>query len=279
VRAVAVVVACVLVVASALVWFGQRWLVYIPDTTDPGSATERLVGGSDVELRTSDGLTLRAWRVDSVRPGRMAVLYLPGNGGNRLDRVAVARALADEGFTVLLLEYRGYGGNPGRPSEKALVRDAEAGQAHLAAVGFPANCTIYVGESLGTGVAAHLAERVPPAGLVLRSPFTSLGSLAQDTFGGLPVAWVLRDRFDTLSRMPAIDRPVSVLAGTADSIVPPAQSRAVAEASRDLVRLDLLAGVGHNDDVWFGPYLAQRTAEVADAAEGPEAEGGTRRSG
>jgi hypothetical protein len=191
----------------------------------------------------------------------------------------VARALAAEGFTVLLLEYRGYGDNPGRLSEEALVRDAEAGQAHLAAVGFPAHRTVYVGESLGTGVAVHLAEQVPPAGLVLRSPFTNLGAVAQDTIGGLPVGWMVRDRFDTLSRMPTIDRPVSVLAGTADTVVPPKQSRAVTEASRELVRLDLVPGIGHNDDVWFGPYLAERVAEVADAAEGLDAEGGTGESG
>jgi hypothetical protein len=74
VRAVVAVVVCVLVVASSLVWFGQRRLVYLPDTTDPGAAVEHLAGGSDVELRTSDGLTLRAWRVDPVRPRGMAVL-------------------------------------------------------------------------------------------------------------------------------------------------------------------------------------------------------------
>jgi len=220
-------------------------------------------------LTTADGLGLRAWRLDPVTPRGAAVLYLPGNAGNRAGRIDVARALADEGFVVLLLDYRGYGGNPGRPSESGLALDARAGAAHLQRAGFPAERTIYVGESLGTGVATQLAVMDPPAAVLLRSPFTSLGAVASHTLGGLPVGWAVRDRFDTLARIPSVGAPVTVLAGSADALVPPEQSLAVARAAAILHEVTVLPGVGHNDDVWFGPYLAERVASLADAAIGP----------
>lgn len=255
------------VLVATLGWFGQRALIYLPDRTDPGPAATHFERGTDVELVTADGLTLTAWRVDPdpAMSRDLAVLYLPGNGGNRLGRVSVAQALVDEGFTVLLADYRGYGGNPGRPSEAGLVQDAVAAQAYLADAGFPPQRTLYVGESVGTGVAAHLAERVTPAGMLLRSPYTSLGAVAAHTVGGAPIGWAIRDRFDTLARMPAITCPVTVLAGSDDTIVPPAQSQQVAQAAPELFRWVELPGTGHNDAVWFGAYLAEQVAELAQS--------------
>jgi hypothetical protein len=255
-----------LVMLVALLWFGQRRLVYFPDPTDPGPASAQAATGSDVELTTSDGLTLRAWRIDPAAPRGAAVVYLPGNAGNRSGRIDVAQALADEGFVVLLVDYRGYGGNPGRPSEAGLVRDAQAAAAHLRGAGFPAQRTVYVGESLGTGVAVQLAVSDPPAGLLLRSPFTSLPAVASATFGGLPIGWAVRDRFDTLASMPAVRAPVTVLAAGADTVIPPEQSTEVAQAAADLHELTVVPGAGHNDAVWFGPFLAARVDALADAA-------------
>lgn len=260
-----VILAAALALVAGLVWFGQRALIYFPDRRDPGPVTALVDHGEDVQLQTSDGLTLQVWRIDPVRPADVAVLYLPGNGGNRLGRIGVGRALADQGFTVLLLDYRGYGGNPGRPSEAGLVRDAEAAQAYLRQAGFAADDTLYVGESLGTGVAVQLADRVAPAALVLRSPFTSLGAVAEGTFGGLPIGWIVRDRFDTLGTIPSLHVPVAVLAGSADTVVPPSQSQTIAQAAPDLVAWTKLPGVGHNDAVWFGPYLAEQVADYLEA--------------
>lgn len=260
-----IVLLAALALIAGFAWFGQRGLIYFPDRTDPGPVTALVEHGADVQLQTSDGLTLQAWRIDPVRSEDVAVLYLPGNGGNRLGRLGVGRALADQGFTVLLLDYRGYGGNPGRPSEAGLVRDAEAAQAYLREAGFAPEQILYVGESLGTGVAVQLAARVPPAALLLRSPFTSLGAAAQHAFAGLPIGWIVRDRFDTLGTIASLHVPVSVLAGSADSVVPPSQSHTVAQAAPDLVDWTELPDVGHNDGVWFGPFLAQQVAQLATA--------------
>lgn len=254
----------VLVVVGAAIWFGQRSLIFFPDRSDPGAAAELFPSGSDVTLQTADGLALSAWRLEPTTTARdQAVLYLPGNGGNRGGRAEVGLALADEGFTVVLVDYRGYGGNPGRPSEDGLALDAEGGLAYLGSAGFPPERVIVVGESIGTGVAARLAVDHSLAGVLLRSPYTSLADVARSAYG-VPLGWLLRDELDTLARMPAITSPVTVLSGAADEIIPPAQSREVAEAAPDLHAFTELPGVGHNDPIWFGPFLAEQAAALAD---------------
>jgi fermentation-respiration switch protein FrsA (DUF1100 family) len=257
--------ALVVLLLAVVVVFGQRSLVFFPDRSDPGPAASVLPTGRDVLLTTDDGLTLRAWLVEPpARSRQVAVLYAPGNGGNRLGRAEVADAIAGLGFTVLLLEYRGYGGNPGKPSEDGLASDARAGAAFLRAQGYPGNRTIYVGESLGTGVVARLATTDAPAGLVLRSPFPSLVAVARAAYPWLP-AGLLRDRFDTTSALSRVEAPITVLSGDADEIVPPEQSAVVAAQVRTLHRQVTLPGVGHNDDVWFGPFLAEQVRDLADA--------------
>src|SRR5699024_5444668 len=109
------IAAAALAGAAALVWFGQRAMIYFPERTDPGSAEAFLPGAHDITLTTSDGLHLEAWRIDPAGAPSGAVVYLPGNGGNRLGRIGVGQALADAGFTTVLVDYRGYGANPGSP--------------------------------------------------------------------------------------------------------------------------------------------------------------------
>ena len=116
----------------------------------------------------------------------MAVLFAPGNGGNRAGRAGLAEVRSDRGLAVLLMDYRGYGGNPGSPSEDGLAADADSAVAALQEVGYPPHRTIYFGESLGSGVVAALQARHPPAGIVLRSPFTDwLTSVRTTTHGCL----------------------------------------------------------------------------------------------
>lgn len=262
------IVAVLVLLLIALAWFFQRSLIYYPDTSDPGSAVDHFgIEGLDVELQTEDGLTLAAWRVEPGDPNGMAVLYLPGNGGNRLGRADIARGIADEGFTVLLVDYRGYGSNPGSPSEEGLILDADAAVDHLAGEGFELGDLIYAGESMGTGVATALAVERPPGGVVLRSPFTSLHDVARNQFG-VPLGWLARDHFDTENRIADVTAPVTVLAGDADTLVPAELSERVAEAAPELHDLVVLPGAGHNDAIWFGPFLAKHVRSLADALNG-----------
>ena len=260
---VSIVVVGVLASVVALAWVFQRSLIYFPDRTSVrGAAAEQFDHAYEVEFHTDDGLVLDAWRVEPTSANGMAVLYLPGNAGNRLHRVGVAQAIADEGFVVLLVDYRGFGGNPGSPSEEGLIRDAEAALAYLRESGFESNDVIYVGESIGTGVAAALATSDPPAGLLLRSPFTSLADVARNQFG-VPLGWLLWDQFDTASRIQQVPSPVTVMAGEADRLIPVSMSREVADLAPNLHELIVVPGADHNAEIWFGPFIAQSVASLA----------------
>jgi len=261
------IVLAVCVLFGLVVTLGQRYLIYFPDQSNPGPVAGLVAGGKDVEFTTEDGLTLHTWLVAPTAGDKhVAVLFLPGNAGNRAGRLPGATAMADLGYTVLMLEYRGYGGNPGHPSEEGLAKDARAAVAYLRGMGFAADHTLYAGESLGTGVAVRLATTDPPAGVLLRSPFTSLVDVAKNLYPWLPVAALLRDRFDTLTYLPQVTVPITVLAGSADTLVPVSQSTTVADDAPNLFQFTVLDGVGHNDGVWLGPYLAQQVDKLAAAA-------------
>lgn len=259
------------VIAVAVAVF-QRSLVFPADRSTPPPVAQLLPGARDVELRTSDGLTLAAWHLPAPDGCATTVLVAPGNGGNRAARAPLAAALGRAGFGVLLLEYRGYGGNPGSPSEEGLARDARAARAYLLNAGVPAASVVYLGESLGAAVAAGLAAEQPPAALVLRSPFTTLADAARAAYG-VPVGPLLRDRFDVVAAVRRTTAPLAVVLGGADDIVPPRLSRAVAEAARDAgvpVTEVVVAGAGHNDpSLTSGSTLVTATAEVAAAAGAP----------
>lgn len=254
-----VVVAVVTAILVGALYALQRQLVYFPDTSPVPPAGDVLPGARDLTLHTEDGLSLRAWLLPAQgKDRRFAVLLAPGNGGNRLGRADLGRLLSARGFSVLLMDYRGYGGNPGSPSEEGLARDADAAVAALDQLGYPSERTIYLGESLGTGVVAALSARRPPAGMVLRSPFTDLADVGATHYPWLPVRLLLRDRFEVLAHVRAHSVPLVVIHGDQDSVVPSRLSAQVADAAPQLVEEVVLEGADHNDPVMFG-------AEVADA--------------
>ena len=249
-----------------LLWALQRRLVYFPDGAPVPPAAEVIPGARDVELHTTDGLHLGAWFVPAARadePGT-AVLLAPGNGGNRAGRATLARALSRRGLAVLLMDYRGYGGNPGSPSEQGLADDADAAARALEDLGYPAERTIYLGESLGTGVVAALLARRPPAGVVLRSPFTELADVGAHHYPWLPVRALLRDRFEVVGPLSCSDVPVSVVYGDRDSVVPSRLSAQVATGAPRLAEELVLPGADHNDPVMFGPRVADVVARLAE---------------
>ncbi|HEX2072201.1 MAG TPA: alpha/beta fold hydrolase [Geodermatophilus sp.] len=266
--AVALVVVLVLAVLTGLLWGLQRRLVYLPDDGPVPAAATVLPGARDVTLRTSDGLALGAWFLPGPAPEAPAVLVANGNGGHRGYRAPLAEALADRGLAVLLFDYRGYGGNPGSPSEEGLALDVRAARAYLVEqAGVPPGRLVYVGESLGAAVVTELAVEHPPAGLLLRSPFVDLATVGSVHYPFLPVRALLRDRYPVAEALAQVRAPTTVVYGSRDSIVPPEQSRAVAAAATDLVRLVEVPGADHNDRALLdGAELVAAVVELAGRA-------------
>lgn len=263
------VMAVLMVVLMSLMSGLQRRLIYFPDTSPVPPAVDVLPGAWDVVLRTEDGLELGAWFVpaDERRDRELAVLYAPGNGGNRAGRAGLAQELSERGLAVLVMDYRGYGGNPGTPSEEALAIDALAAAQALEGEGYPPERTIYFGESLGTGVVAALAAQRPPAGLVLRSPFTELADAGAHHYPWAPVRILLRDRYPVLEHVQNSPVPVTVIRAAHDSVVPSHLSAQVAGAAPKLVEEVVLDGVDHNDAAMFGPPVADAVVRLAEALD------------
>jgi hypothetical protein len=257
------------VLLMGLLWMVQRRLVYFPEQGPVPSAASVHPGARDVRLTTTDGLELGAWFIPPA-DGRATVLVANGNGGNRRARAPLADALARRGLGVLLFDYRGYGGNPGNPGEEGLARDVRAARAYLVEdAGVPPGRMVYFGESLGAAVVTALAVEHPPAGLVLRSPFVDLASVGRVHYPFLPVGALLRDRYPVADLLRSVDVPTTVVYGTADEIVPPAQSLAVAEAAAGPTRVVRVVGAGHNDRALLdGDQLVDAVADLASQVTG-----------
>ncbi|MDQ3485320.1 MAG: alpha/beta hydrolase [Actinomycetota bacterium] len=266
----AVIVSAVVVLLLAIGWGLQRRLIYLPTTAPVPSASTVIPGARDVELHTSDGLVLGAWLVPAKNPARsITVLVANGNAGDRSVRAPLARALAARGMAVLLFDYRGYGGNPGRPSEAGLALDVRAAYRFLVEeADISADRILYYGESLGAAVVTELAAEHPPAGVVLRSPFVDLASVGRVHYPFLPVRTLLRDRYLLTRHLAEVKVPVTVVYGSDDSTVPPTQSRAVAESAPRLWRLVEVAGADHNSPALLnGEVLIDAVVDLADSVE------------
>lgn len=265
---VTAVTALVFVLLLGFVWAMQRSVIFLPSLDEPPAAGSVIERAEDVRLHTEDGLELGGWLVPPSGGDReAAVLVTNGNAGDRRTRAPLARALAAEGFSVLLFDYRGYGGNPGSPSEEGLAADARAAADLLSQRGFDSDRTVYFGESLGAAVAADLADQRPPAALFLRSPFSSLADMGRHHYPVVPVRSLLRDEFPVTELVSGVERPTTVVVGDADGVVPPGQSHEVAEASADLFEEVVLPGAGHNDPrTIHGPEVVAAVTRLADHA-------------
>ena len=256
---VAIVVAAVVALVTALLWVFQRRLIYFPGG-DPGVPPP---GWSAAATSTDDGVELGLWHRGPNGDAPLVIVF-NGNAGNRRDRLVLGSALADLGFGVMLFDYRGYGGNEGSPSEDGLLRDARA-VAAWARIEYPERALLFLGESLGAAVAIGEAAQRPPEGLILRSPFTSLADAASANYFGLPSAWLLRDSYRSIDLIDDIDAPVTVIAGTADSIVPISQSRTVYDRAALPFEWVAVDGADHNDPrLTAGPEVIAAVRRLAE---------------
>lgn len=175
----------------------------------------------DAEFTAADGTRLHGWYVPCDRP-RATVLLCHGNAGNVTDRADWIRLLQqDMRVSVLVFDYRGYGKSEGKPYEEGIIADGRAARAWLAErEGIDETDIVLLGRSLGGAVAVALAAEKPPRGLVLESTFSSMTDLAASLFPFLPIRLMLRNRFDSLSRIQKYKGPMLVSHSKTDEVIP-----------------------------------------------------------
>ena len=218
-----------LVLVAALLWIGLRFfekgMVFAPSRemyAHPGTVG---LAYEALNLKASDGVILRAWWIPGAADDATVMLCLHGNGGNLSHRTDKMRIFHDAGASQLWLDWRGYGESGGSPDEPGLYRDALAAWAWLNAVkAVPAARLVLYGESLGNGPAIELASRVPAAGLIVDSGFTSIPDMSRHVLPWFP-AKLGKLRFDNAARLPRITIPTLFLHSPNDDIIPYAMAR------------------------------------------------------
>jgi len=201
----------------------------------------------DVSLTTSDNERLHGWYIPAVDP-RGVLLFFHGNAGNISHRLGSLQIFHDLGLSTFIFDYRGYGQSEGEPSEKGTYLDARAAMEYLRSrPDVDPDRIVYLGHSLGAAVAVELSLTQPPKALVLVSPFASVRDMASLTLPFPPAGWLVRNHYDSVSRIQTLNVPVLVLHGDLDETVPKSQGRRLYEAANQPKRFQVLEGAAHND--------------------------------
>ena len=249
--------------ASWYLWAKQRQLIFFPTRDAQQSPADVGLKYEDVQLPVggTPAVSLHGWWLQSDDAAAPVTLYLHGNDLNLGANVERIGRLNRMGFTVLAVDYRGYGKSGGGfPSEAQVYEDAEAAWNYLVQERRidPRQTFIY-GHSLGGAIAIELALRRPQAaGLIVESTFTSMPELARTLYWMFPVDWLLNQRFDALARVPMLRVPTLFIHGTADDEVPYTMSEQLFSAARGSKRLTLIPGGGHEDSATVGETLYTR---------------------
>jgi pimeloyl-ACP methyl ester carboxylesterase len=204
----------------------HRRVLYQPPGDETGAVPE---GATLLTAKAADGITVNALEfAGAPRAGARTIVHFHGNAETAEANAFLAREMKKRGFSVVLVEYRGYGRSRGTsPTEEGLYLDAAAILDVLAARGVGPEQIVLWGQSLGTGVAAEMAHRSRGARLALVAPFTSTVAMASRVVPFLPASLVMVDRFDTLSKAPAIVAPTLVVHGDIDDVIPFEQGETV----------------------------------------------------
>ncbi|MDX1394757.1 MAG: alpha/beta hydrolase [Gemmatimonadota bacterium] len=255
----------VYLVYAAILFLLQRTMMYPGTRLAPGpsslGADGAAVGVEEVALESEAG-AIRAWYAPAAQtapagPGPGAILF-HGNAELADDLIPAFRPLAELGVSALFVEYPGFGGEPGRPTETTIMAVAETAYDWLAGRNeVDAKLVIALGRSLGTGPAAALTLRRPIAALVLWAPFVSVGHLALRSYGVPP--FLARDRFDTRAALREYDGAVILFHGRRDGVIPFSNSEILADAHPEARLVEW--SCGHNDcpprpDALWGPLSA-----------------------
>ena len=238
------------VLVVVVVYVFQRSMMYHPDKTVPDPAAFGLSDAVVVSYSAKDNTTLQSW-YHPASPGKPTVVLFHGNAGHIGDRAFKARVFIEEGLGVMLAGYRGYGGNPGKPSEEGLYQDARAALDYLREQGIDAGHTILYGESLGTGITVQMAvemqELDPALKVILEAPYTTMGEAAAAHYPYLPAKVLVRDRYDTLSKITRIKVPLLIIHGEKDETVPVELGKKLFAVANDPKFGHWLPQAGHND--------------------------------
>ena len=200
-------------------YFYQRNLLYHPNENNY-SDDEITVNIEKVNIKTSDNINLLGWYHEKNLKEFKTLIFFHGNAGSLENRIHKLNHFKDMNVNFLIIAWRGFSGNSGEPSENGLYKDGKSAIDWLIKKGISEQKLILYGESLGTGVAVHLAQNRNFSGVILETPFTSMIDAAKTFYPYIPVKLLLKDKFENYKKIKNINSPILIMHGEADQIVP-----------------------------------------------------------
>lgn len=228
--------------------FLENMLVYPAPRYPEGDWQATWLEHEDISFNSADGTMLHGWYVEHPRP-KAVILYCHGNGTHVAYIAEFLAEMRDEfQVSIFAFDYRGYGRSEGKPAEKGILEDADAAQEWLAKrAGIETKDVVLMGRSLGGGIALHLAAENGARGVILQNTFTSLHDAAASNYPWVPVRLLMRNRYDSLSRISRYSGPLFISHGTADRIIPFAHGQKLFAAATGPKEFFEIAGGDHND--------------------------------
>ncbi len=234
------------IVCVGIMYIFQRKWIYFPSKTPPSLKSFKGIY-TEVQSQTSDKLTLTHWFAKQQAP---YIMIFHGNAGNIENRAYKFQFLVDQGYSVFLVSYRGYGGNPGHPTESDLIADsAQALEQLIQQEKISFKNVFLLGESLGSGVATALATQYPVGGVIFDGAYSSIADVGQSSHPFLPVRWLIKDSWDSLSRIQKIKSPTLFIHSKRDPILPFRFAQKLFQATNKPKQYVWLEKSGHNDNL------------------------------
>ena len=213
-------------------YFFQRNLMYHPNENNY-SNDELKVNVEKIKVITRDGIDLLGWYHEKNLKKFKTLLFFHGNAGSLENRIHKLNRFGEMKINFLIIAWRGFSGNKGKPSEKGLYEDGQSAIQWLLEKGLNEKDIIIYGESLGTGIATHLSQNKDFAGVILETPFTSMVDAAKTFYPYIPVNLLLKDKFKNEDKVKNINSPILIMHGEVDQIVPFAMGKRIFEVANE----------------------------------------------
>ena len=197
----------------------QRNLLYHPSENNY-SGDQLQVSVEKVKIKTSDNIELLSWFHNKNISKYKTILFFHGNAGSLENRIHKINHFKDMKVNFLIVAWRGFSGNKGKPTEQGLYEDARSAINWLKTKGINEKNIIIYGESLGTGIATEVSQNKNFAGIILESPFTSMVDAGKNQYPYLPVRILLKDKYESDKKLKNIRIPILIMHGKVDNIVP-----------------------------------------------------------
>jgi fermentation-respiration switch protein FrsA (DUF1100 family) len=226
------IIFCLYLFVLVFLYFYQRNLLYHPNENNY-SGDKILVDIKKVKIETSDNIELLGWYHEKNLKNYKTLVYFHGNAGSLENRIHKLNHFQDMNINFLIIAWRGFSGNSGKPTEQGLYEDGKSAINWLVQKGIDEKNIILYGESLGTGIATHLSQNKKYAAIILETPFTSMVDVAKTFYPYIPVNLLLKDKFENYQKVKNISSPILIMHGEVDQIVPFSMGKKIYEKANE----------------------------------------------